>query len=406
MKQKEYIQKAKTAILNRVRFHAPILYDDKVDTKALEACGLDPNLPVFKFEKALSKRLLKAFRLAQKEEKFNLAITDLARVRKDKLALENVVVYEPSSACLPFLEAVNKLNINYPSNSNYNIKFKDKFIKVGEVVLNPKFCDFSLCQTLVEDGIRTDFREFVLNGNNYFFTFKNVSGQQKTLAVQINIPLEKGYYYFKKQNGCVCIENLMTKQKLRLNFFCKNAKFSFSNVDGLENSVFCCINIRFSLTLAPGEVKNSFFNLGESKMKFQNVREIEDFARFANKKVCEIFNLKIKTKNPRFDLFFNQVLPKKIWINWANGECESILEEKYIALRRLFITGSEKISFSNFSQLGVSELGIFNGSYYKKIVVVQGEGKFLRVGKTYYYNINGLSMFSLTKKDPIALCLG
>ena len=57
MKKNEYIQKAKNTILNRVRFHAPVVYDDKIDKKVLFLGGVDVNLPVFKFDKTLNKNL-------------------------------------------------------------------------------------------------------------------------------------------------------------------------------------------------------------------------------------------------------------------------------------------------------------------------------------------------------------
>ena len=61
MKKNEYIQKAKNAILNRVKFHAPVVYDDKIDKTILFVNGIDINKPIFKFNKALNGKLLKAF---------------------------------------------------------------------------------------------------------------------------------------------------------------------------------------------------------------------------------------------------------------------------------------------------------------------------------------------------------
>ena len=72
MKNRDYIEKAKNLILIRVRFHAPILFDDEVDERVLGEQGIDVNLPIFKFEKTLTKRLLNDFSLSQREENFNL----------------------------------------------------------------------------------------------------------------------------------------------------------------------------------------------------------------------------------------------------------------------------------------------------------------------------------------------
>ena len=60
MKRKEYIQKMAMLIKNRVLFHAPIVFDDEVDFELLEAVGIDKNLPIFKFQKNMTKNLYKA----------------------------------------------------------------------------------------------------------------------------------------------------------------------------------------------------------------------------------------------------------------------------------------------------------------------------------------------------------
>mgnify|MGYP006334560271 CR=1 FL=1 len=97
-------------------------------------------------------------------------------------------------------------------------------------------------------------------------------------------------------------------------------------------------------------------------------------------------------------------MPKKIWINWSNAEENQQNEEKYLALKRLFVKGTKEIEFVPFKKFGVKELGIFNGEYYKKILIVDGDRKFLQVGKTFYQNINGLTEYTLKSKDPISLC--
>lgn len=409
MNKKQYIEHAKNLILNRVRFHAPIVYDSRVNSAILSANGIDLNKPIFKFEKVLNKRLLKAFSEAQKEEPFNLLLSldSVDKINPSKLdCLKNYVFYSQKSSPLEFMEMINKLNINYSSSSNYNLVFKDKFLKVNDEILNPHYDEFELKQSAIFGGVVCDYSEFLLNGNNYFLKFKNKENSVKKLHIELNIPLKKGYYYFKKLNKAISIENLLTKEKVYLNFACKNAKFSFSNVDGLENSVFCCINAKLDLCLSGKENAFVFFNLGSSKFCLDKISHIEKFKAISKQKCCEIFNLRVKTKNQNFDQFFNFALPKKIWINWANGEENEQSEEKYIALKRLFIKGSSEIEFVPFKQIGLKELGIFNGEYYKKILVVGGDYKFLQVGKTFFNNINGITEFSLKSKEPINLCFG
>ena len=74
-------------------------------------------------------------------------------------------------------------------------------------------------------------------------------------------------------------------------------------------------------------------------------------------------------------------------------------------LRRLFVRGKEKIDFVPFKEIGLKELGIFNGEYYKKILVSFGLEKYLQVGEVKYANISNVTRFSLKKKDPIYLSL-
>ncbi len=409
MTKKEYIERAKKSILNRVRFHAPIVYDDKLDRRILFEHGVDVEKPIFKFEKQLTKPLLKAFELAEKEEKFNLLIStdSFDRSKEKRLSrLNNVVIFSKHTSSKAFLEMINKLNINYQSSSNYNLLFKDKFFKVNNQILNPNFEDFSLHQTLVVDDFFVDYTEFVLNGNNHFLKIQNSSKDTKSVVVEFNLPLQKGYYFFKRLAKSILVENLLTREKSYLNFICRNAKFSFSEVDGLENSIFSCINVKVKLTLAGREESFVFFNFGEKSFSFKGFHDIVKFKEIARVKCCEIFNLQVKTKNPKFDFFFNRSLPQKIWINWLNGEIDEKLEEKYLTLKRLFMKGSNKLSFVNFKQIELRELGVFNGEYYKKILVISGSEKFLRVGQTFFYNVNGITNRSLKSKEPLSVCFG
>lgn len=409
MKKKEYIENAKNAILNRVRFHAPIAYDGVINKKILESNFIDVNKPVFKFEKSLNKHLLKAFELAKKEEKFNLVIP-VSNVNNNNLKslkkLKNCVVFSPQKSPIELVEMLNKLNINYSSASNYNLVFKDKFFKINDQILNPRFDDFQLKSSEIFDQVLCEYKEFVLNGNNFFLVLKNYENVPKKMRIELNIPLEKGYHFFKKQDKYVLVENLLAKKKCYLNYFCKNAKFSFSNVDGLENSVFCCVNVKLTLNLPAKKQEFVYFNFGETKFLPKNLPQVEKLCELSRKKSFEIFNVRVKTKNEKFDQFFNINLPKQIWINWLNNQPDQNKEEKYIALKRLFVKGSREIEFVHFDKIGLKEIGIFNGEYFKKILIVGGQNQFLQVGKTFFHNINGLTKVSLCSGEPISLCFG
>lgn len=409
MNKKEYIEKAKNLILNRVRFHAPVVYDDDVDRRVLFENGVDINKPIFKFDKKLNDELIKAFELAEKEEDFNLLIStsNLDKSKEKKLKnLKSVVLYSANTSPMAFIKMINKLNINYKSTSNYNLVYKDKFLKINDKILNPTFKDFELNQKYFENDILINYFEFVLNGNNYLIKLKNNSEKEKQIAIELNLPMKKGYYYFKKSKKSIIIENLITREKIFFNYFSKNSNFSFSNVDGLENSLYCCVDVKLNLKIKAKSEEFVYFNMGDSKVDLKTKSQICEFRALATKKVHEIFNIQIKTKNPKFDLFFNKTLPMKIWINWLNNEFDSALEEKYLSLKKMFVKGTENFSFVNFKEIGLKEIGIFNGEYYKKILIIQGEQQFLKIGQIVFYNINGISNHSLTKKEQIFLSFG
>ena len=408
MTRKEYVDKAKSAILNRIRFHAPIVYGEDVDLSVLRKEGIDTQKPIFKFEKKLNERLLHAFELAQQEEEFNLLLPfeSLGKIKEEKVhKLKSAFVYSKFGSS-KFLENVDKLNINYPSASNYNVVFKDKFVKWNGQILNVKFEPFVLKYICYQNDVLFDYQEFMLNGANMFFKLTNRAKKEKVQSIEINLPLPKGYYFFKRQDRKILIENLLTKRKMFFNYFCKNAKFSFSNVDGLENSVFCCINAKISIKLKPNEEKCLFFNFGEQEFLVKNRRSMEKLSHLSQQKTREIFNLKVKTKNPKFDNFFNRILPQQIWLNWLNDTNDFALEQKYVTYKRLFVKEAEDLSFVKFKQIGLRELGVFNGTYYKKIVVVVGEKQFLQVGKTHFYNTQRINVKTLKSRETISLCFG
>lgn len=416
MRRKKYIEAAKNAILNRVRFHAPIVYDDNIDYKSLSANGIDGTIPLFKFGKILTKPLLRAFLLALKEENFTLLVDKGSFDKLSEKAIkrcDKIKIYSAQNSPKSFVEAINKLNINYAAASNYNLVFKERFFKVNGQALNPHFEDYFLKQKAIFEDVCVDFCEFVLNGNNFFVQLKNSCEESKKVELELNIPLAKGYFYFKRMAKAICVENLLTKEKFYLNFLCRNAKFSFSNVDGLENSVFACVNVKVSITLKAHEENFVFFNFGDTNFLPKSRKDVERLKALSHKKVCEIFNVQIKTKQPKFDFLFNKTLPQKIWTNWINGQQDLQAEYRYVAYRRLFLKGclpqkgaKRKVSLVCFKEIGLKELGIFNGSYYKKIVVVQGDEKFFKVGTTMFYNADGLTEASLNSREPLSVCFG
>ena len=409
VKDKEYILNAKKVILNRVRFHAPITYSANIDKTKLFNFGIDLRYPVFVFNKQLNKNLVKAFAKASEEENFNLVINQEKITKKQEKILKNIkncVFFDDKNTNLEILNMINKLNINYFSSSNYNFVFKDKFVKIDNEILNPTYKEFSLgCQNCLKNGVEYSYKEFLLNGNNIFIKLKNLNKNEQKIEFSLNFPLKKGYFYFKKINNAIKITNLINNESYYFSFVCPNAKFSFSAIDGLDNSYFSTIYLKLNFNLKPEEEENFFFLFSNKKLpeKLKTKKCFEKLCLLSLKKCQEIFDLKVKTKNLKFDQFFNNELPKKIWLGWNLKENVDDLILKYMNLRRLFIKGKEKIDFVPFKEIGLKELGIFNGEYYKKILVSFGREKYLSVGKVKYANISNVTRYSLRKKDTIFL---
>ncbi len=408
MNKKEYIKKAKQEIINRVKFHAPIVYDDVVDRKILMDNGIDFNLPIFHFDKALNKNLLKAIEMAQNECDFNVVFSQnsLGKIKENKLKkLKNFFVTTKYSSSR-LIENIKKLNINYCSYSNFNLKFQDKFFRVNNKILNPCFDNFFLTCKNNFDDVFVEYKEFVLNGNNVFVKFINTAKTAKKIECEFNFPLKNGYYLFKRLEKCIFIENIITKEKMYFSFNCGAAKFDFSAVNGLENSKYCCINIKYSLNLKGKQMAYSFFNFGNEKFLPKNLNSVSKFCDLSQKMCFSEFDIMVKTKNFEFDDFLNKTMPMRTWLGWLNFERNFSLEEKYKTYRKLFLKGKDKIVFTNFAQLGVREIFIFNGMDYKKISIVLSNEKFLKIGKTCFWGTNSLSTKSLKTVEPIVFSLG
>ena len=230
-----------------------------------------------------------------------------------------------------------------------------------------------------------------------------ISQKDEKVCLTLNFPLQKGYYLFKKHRGYFLIENLQNGEKLFFNYVCPMANISHSMIDGLDNSCYATILLKLNFVLKAGAERVLYFNLSSKKSPLKNKGQFDKLFETAITKNREIFDLRVKTKNQKFDQYFNNTLPKKIWLNWLDFNNDEVLIEKYTTYRALFIKGKEKISFVPFKEIGLKELGIFNGEYYKKILISFGAEKFLQVGKTKFFNINNVTRFSLKKKDNISL---
>ena len=405
MIKKDIALKYKEFILNCVRFHAPICFSADINRTALFSHGINLDYPIFVYENAVDDNLMYAFKEALKEENFNLLvpIEILTNKQERKLSkLKNLVLYSRNQE-MAFLNMISKLNINYKAKTNYNIIYKEKFCKVNNAVLNPNYKEFCLRAEEKINSIDLIYREFLINGNNIYINFKNNTQKDEKVNISLNFPLKRGYYVFKRHNGYFTIDNLQNGEKLFFNYVSPNANVSYSMIDGLDNSCYSTIFLKLNFNLKAGGERVLFFNLSNKKSPLKTKGQFDKLFKLSMNKNMELFDLKVKTKNQKFDQYFNNTLPKKIWLKWLNFENDKTLIDKYMTYRSLFIKGKEKISFVPFKEIGLKELGIFNGEYYKKILISFGAEKFLQVGKTKFFNINNVTRFSLRKNEAINL---
>lgn len=403
---KRNIEKIKDAILKKVRFHAPICFESSVDKSALFKGGVNINLPIFKYDQEIDRTMLKAVKLAEQEEPFNFVIP-IEKIGKklEKIAskVQNIVFFSGNNANSSFLSMINKLNINYKTTSNYDVKFQKKYFMLNDKIINPTYRDFSLIKEEWAEEISYTYREFILNGNNIYFKVKNNTSVQKSQTISLNLPLENGYYCFKRGENAVYIHNLRTLEKQVFSYICPHAKISFSAVDGLENSRFATINILLKFTLKPNEEKFFFFLLSNKKCPLKTSAQFDRLFNLSMDKCRSIFDVRVKTADVKFDQFFNFTLPRNIWIDWNRGIYNEGLVEKYLVLRRMFVRGKDRLDFVPFRQIGLKELGIYNGEVYKKVLISFGNDEYMQVGKTKFFNVNCISQSALKNKEPIFL---
>lgn len=372
-------------ILNRLRFHAPILYSTDIDFDSLTKLGIDPSLPVFKFEKEFSRALLKCFQRAKSVCDFNLIITEENKIAQKKLGAI-VLKNNPD---------INKLNINYKSNSGYHLKAEENYIEINGYRQNMCLHDFYLLSTGINDEIKYYIKEFVMCGESYYVEFINLSNAQKKITFTINIPLNRGYYYFQKKSSCIEITNLSNCDKTFFNFSCKQSKFVFSCIDGVENCTHACINVLCEVNLKPKQKKVFFFNYGDQKFILSNQGEMEMFMAEADRQINERFDLRIKSKDKNEQRLLNQTLPERIYLSWLKGKNDEKSEIEYAKLKQQYLIKNEK-TYVFMGLNNISSLQIFDGNNWKKINIIGGEGQgYIQLGTTKFFGKNYLTFKEL-----------
>lgn len=407
MKRKEYIQKMAKLIENRVRFHAPVVFDDEVDFELLDAVGIDKNLPVFKFEKLLTKNLYKAFKQAQRAILFNLILTNKNTPKKSWLKhLKNCYILEEDECGYNLLSSINKMNINYYSQSAFSPAVEEEYLKINGEVINLCYKPYYLSKKASSEGIIYDIKEFVLSGKNYSISFTNTHKERRVCVFEINIPLPRGYYHFASTKTGVKITNLTNKVTEYFNFNHKNANLSFSCIDGLESSTLACINLRIKLELRPLEQRRFYFNYGANQYLLNSPKEVDNFFQIAQQKTLEKFDIKVRTKDKLFDEKFNNILPQKIWNSWNAGQCDNASESEYIKLKNSIIKESEKGYFINEDFKGLKEVKIYQNNEYKRVFIIEGESRYIMSEKTKFFNFTQVAKDFFVKNNEIYLCFG
>lgn len=404
MKKKEFIEKLKNLILNKVRFHAPNLVTENVDFDLLNVVGIDPIYPIFMFSKQLDNTFFVAFKKAKKEAKFNLILTQKPLVSSAKLKhLENTQVLLEEEMGSALFYTLDGLNINYISHTNFEKNLKNEFLKINEKEINFDFCPFYYHKKLAIDGVIFEGKEFLINGKNYDLSFSNPHSEKKEISLEFNMPLPRGYYVFKKGINYIEILNINTKEKAYFNYQAKGINFSFSSINGLENSTFACINVRCRLLLSGRENRHIFFNFGQLKFFFLKPNELKDYFEISQRKMFETFDVMVTSKDKNFDETFNLSLPRKIWENWEKMTSNEQSENEWLKLKNQIVLKNEKGEKINPHFVGLKEVKMFRNSGWKRVFIVHGDSEYLYDGKAKYFNFSLLTKEILSQNSEIYL---
>ncbi|MBP3345385.1 MAG: hypothetical protein J6K97_04195 [Clostridia bacterium] len=405
MKKAEYIQKLKELILNRVRFQAPNINKGGIDYSLLNAVGIDSIYPVFMYKKPLNKVFFEAFLQAKKEGEFNLILTERPLVSNRKIKQHNktflILKDEIGSHLNDVLQA---LNVNYLSHTKFlKNQNKNEFIKINNQEIILDFVPFYTAKKVMFDGIIYNIKEFLLNGKNYIFDIINTRNNSAKGQIEINIPLPQGYYFFKKNFDHIEIENLTSKQKAYFNFFAKKVMVDFSSMNGIESCTYACINMKIEIDLLPKQKKTFFFNFGEEKFSLVSTKEINDFFNISQVLMNKRFDVKITTKNQKFDYNFNLEQPKKIWQAWNDFSYDEASENEWLKTKNLILKNNQKGLEISEAFKGLKEVKLYRNNVWKRVFIVHNDARYLFAGRIKYYNFTILTKEIFDKNNEIYL---
>ena len=359
MKKKDYIFNLKNLIKNRVLFHAPQKVEE-INFNDVLGLGIDLNYPVFIMEKSLKKRVVEAFILADKEVDFNLILKE--ENKKLLSSLKRCYVLTQSE-----IDLLKDLNINYRTYSDYQLKDEKDGFKFNEKEVNLQEKGFFLESSGDDHKLYYKIKKFLLNGENYIVEVCNTSNKAEEFNVKYLKNLPNGYYRFLTTKNGLKMSNLTSTGDLFLNTNLKNCYKFCSCLDGVDHSNCCRVEIDAKLRVEGYQRKVLFINLGGKCFSLKNFSEMQDYFKFSQQKVQEIFGLKIVSKDKIFEKFFNQVLPEKIWQGWVNGTRDVESENEYNKIRNNIAVNKGKTLVFEGNLYNISQISFFNGKKFQKI---------------------------------------
>ena len=404
MNKNEYLSKIKSLIINRVKYHAPNIVSDNIDYALLDAVGIDINLPIFIYTKPLDRLFYRAFFEVKKSIEFNLILTSKPIINEKRLSqIKNCYLILEEEMGGSLKQTLEALNINYLSHSNFVNKMEGEYISVNNKKIEFDYTPYFYSKNLMEDGVIFKIQNFLLNGKNFILNFINTKKTVKNVNFEINIPLPRGYYFFKKCKDYVEIENLTSKQKAYFNYNFKNSKIYFSNMSGIESCTFACIHLQGEINLLPLEQRRCFFNYGDEKFCMYSPKDMLSYFEISQEKMNEVFDIKIISHDKQYDNLFNVYLPRKIWEMWQKFDVDEKSENDWIKMKKQIVKKVNNGLQINEEFKGLKEVKIFRNYKWKRVFIVHNKMKYLFADKVKYYNYTLLTNEIFNKNNEIYL---
>ena len=404
MNKKEYLERIENLIINKIKYNAPNVVTDEVDFSLLDAIGIDGTMPIFIYSRPLDKLFYKAFYNVKKRIDFNLILTKQPSLSDRKIKLLNhtyiLLDNEIGDSLRQIIEA---LNINYIVHSDFKLKDNREFIKFNDSEVNFDYQPYYFSKKLIDKGVVFNITNFILNGKNYIINLTNTNKQVCKASFEVNLPLPRGYYLFKKDANFIEVTNLTNRQKAYFNYHFKDAKISFSNMNGLDYCTYACVNLKCEVTLLPLQNKKCYFNFGDNKYCLFSPKDMQTFFEISQDKMNEIFDIKVTSHDKSFDKLFNFSLPYKIWSKWQNFDFDEKSENEWIKLRNQIITKSEKGEQISQAFKGLKEVKMYRNKRWKRVFIVHNNACYMFADKVKYFNYTLLTKEIFNKNNEIYL---